>query len=92
MNPSVLLGDDEGQFVETMQKRTVKKGLKVDAALSGSEAPEGLGKHRNSDVVILAVNMPGMDGPDTLQEIKKRLPFVEVIVLTSHATVESAVD
>ena len=38
MNPYILLVDDEVQFVETIQKRLVKKGLKVAAALSGSEA------------------------------------------------------
>ncbi len=91
MNPYILLVDDEVQFVETMQKRLVKKGLKVAAALSGSEALDVLGKHRNIDVVILDVKMPGMDGLETLQEIKKRLPLVEVIMLTGHATVESAV-
>jgi len=36
--------------------------------------------------------MPGMDGMETLQEIKRRFPLVEVIMLTGHATVESAVE
>jgi DNA-binding NtrC family response regulator len=43
-------------------------------------------------VVILDVKMPGMDGVEALQEIRKRYPLVEVIMLTGHATVESAID
>ena len=43
-------------------------------------------------MVILDVKMPGMDGIETLREIKSRYPLVEVIMLTGHATVESAID
>jgi DNA-binding NtrC family response regulator len=46
----------------------------------------------NVHVVILDVKMPGMDGVATLKAIKARYPLVEVIMLTGHATVESAVD
>jgi DNA-binding NtrC family response regulator len=38
------------------------------------------------------VKMPGMDGIETLGEIKKKFPLVEVIMLTGHATVESAIE
>jgi len=43
-------------------------------------------------VVVLDVKMPEMDGIETLKEIKKKFPMVEVIMLTGHATVESAID
>jgi DNA-binding NtrC family response regulator len=43
-------------------------------------------------VVILDVKMPGMDGVATLREIKRQFPMVEVIMLTGHATVDSAVE
>jgi DNA-binding NtrC family response regulator len=43
-------------------------------------------------VVILDVKMPGMDGVQTLEEIKRRFPIAEVIMLTGHATVESAIE
>ncbi|MCF8107034.1 MAG: response regulator [Desulfohalobiaceae bacterium] len=92
LKPYILLVDDEQPFVETMQKRLTKRGLQVAAALSGEDALEVLKKHRNLDVVILDVKMPGLDGIQTLQEIKKMLPLVEVIMLTGHATVESAVE
>ncbi len=87
----ILLVDDEVPFVETMTKRLTKRGLKVASSLSGEKALQMIDSHRNLDVVILDVKMPGMDGVQTLQEIKKRFPLIEVIMLTGHATVESAV-
>jgi DNA-binding NtrC family response regulator len=90
--PLVLLVDDEAPFVETMTKRLEKRELKVNAALSGKEALEMLDKHRNMDVVILDVKMPEMDGIETLRQIKKAYPLTEVIMLTGHATVETAIE
>ena len=90
--PFVMLVDDEAPFVETMTKRLVKRNLKVITALSGEEAMEKLSKNQNLDVVILDVKMPGMDGIETLGEIKKAFPLIEVLMLTGHATVESAIE
>lgn len=90
--PFVLLVDDEEPFVETMTKRLTKRNLRVIMALSGQEALEKMDKNRNLDVVILDVKMPGMDGIEALGKIKKDFPLVEVIMLTGHATVESAIE
>ena len=90
--PFVLLVDDEAPFVETMTKRLTKRNLRVIKALSGNEALEKLDKNRNLDVVILDVKMPGMDGIEALGKIKKDYPLVEVVMLTGHATVESAIE
>jgi DNA-binding NtrC family response regulator len=90
--PFVLLVDDEAPFVETMTKRLEKRNLRIISALSGQEALETLKKNQNVDVVILDVKMPGMDGIETLGEIKKAYPLAEVIMLTAHATVESAIE
>ena len=92
--PSVLLVDDEASFVETLSKRIAKRDLKVDKAFSGQEALDKLksGGASNFDVVILDVKMPGMDGLETLAAIKQKHPNVEVIMLTGHATVESAIE
>ena len=91
ISPLVLLVDDEVPFVETMTKRLNKRQLMVVPAYSGREALEKLEKN-GVDVVILDVKMPGMDGIETLREIKKAHPLVEVIMLTGHATVETAVE
>ena len=89
---NILLVDDEAPFVETMTKRLTKRKLEVKTALNGPEALKALDKNPNVEVVILDVKMPGMDGVETLKEIKKRHPLVEVIMLTGHATVETAIE
>ena len=94
IEPSVLVVDDEVQFVETLVKRLDKRGVKVRAAYSGQTALDALAGSgaTNTDVVILDVKMPGMDGLETLARIKEQHPLVEVIMLTGHATVESAIE
>jgi len=88
----VLLVDDEVPFVEAMERRLAKRGLDVKTAFSGEEALQRLKQLAHVDVIILDVKMPGMDGLETLKQIKKVSPIVEVIMLTGHATVETAID
>jgi DNA-binding NtrC family response regulator len=94
MEPSVLLVDDEVAFVETLVKRLAKRDVRVSAAHSGQEALDKLADSGPTkfDVVILDVKMPGMDGLEALARIKEEHPLIEVIMLTGHATVESAID
>ena len=91
-NPFILLVDDEVAFVETIKKRLVKRDLRVISANSGPDALESLKQNSALDVVILDVKMPVMDGIETLKEIKKEYPIIEVIMLTAHATVETAIE
>jgi len=92
MHAKVLLVDDEAPFVEALGKRLSKRELTVVTAFSGAEALEKLEQDSRIDVVILDVKMPGMDGIETLQAIKTKYPLVEVVMLTGHATVESAIE
>ena len=92
MRTVVMLVDDEVQFVDTMTKRLSKRNIEIVAAYSGLEALEKLGENKAVDVVILDVKMPGMDGIETLREIKRQHPLVEVIMLTGHATVETGIE
>ena len=89
--PLVMLVDDEASFVEIMTKRLEKRELNIISAFSGQEALETLAGNQNVDVVILDVKMPGMDGIETLKKMKAAYPIIEVIMLTAHATVESAI-
>lgn len=86
----VLLVDDEEDFVEIMTKRLKKRSFQVEVAFSGPEALEVLEKTEKVDIVLLDVKMPGMDGIEVLSHIKEHSPLVEVIMLTGHATVDSA--
>ncbi|AFM26983.1 response regulator [Desulfomonile tiedjei] len=92
MIANVLLVDDEAPFVEALAKRLEKRGVTISTAMSGPEALEKLKEKPNLDIVVLDVKMPGMDGIDTLKAIKAERPMVEVIMLTGHATVESAIE
>jgi DNA-binding NtrC family response regulator len=87
----VLVVDDEIEFLETLIKRLKKRGLNITGVGSGEEALQIL-KEIPVDVVILDVRMPGMDGIQTLREIKKGYPLVEVIMLTGHANLEVAIE
>jgi DNA-binding NtrC family response regulator len=87
---NVLLVDDEKDFVEMLSLRLQETGERVTPAYNGKECLETLEK-KNIDVVILDIKMPGMDGIETLREIKRKHPLVEVIMLTGHGTTETAV-
>jgi two-component system, OmpR family, response regulator len=87
----VLLVDDEEDFRTTLAKRLLKRKLEVTEAESGRSAINLL-KQGPFDVVVLDVRMPGMDGIETLKQIKVINPQVEVIMLTGHASVESGIE
>jgi DNA-binding NtrC family response regulator len=87
----LMLVDDEERFLSTTSKLLARKGFRVFTANSGADALENLKRH-NIHVVILDVKMPGMDGIAILKEIKRSFPLVEVVMLTGHGTVESAVE
>ena len=88
----VLIVDDEVPFVEALQKRLAKRNLQVLTAFSGEQALRELERKRDIDIVVLDVKMPGMDGIETLREIKISRPLLEVILLSAHTTVESAIE
>lgn len=87
----MMLVDDEERYLMTTQKLLERKGVEVLIAPGGKEALDLL-KRQNVHVVVLDVKMPGMDGNETLKAIKALYPLVEVIMLTGHATVDSAID
>lgn len=84
----VLIVDDEQDFLETIVKRLKRRKIQATGVGSGKQALEIL-QHQHFDVVILDVRMPGMDGLETLKELKRTMPLMEVIMLTGHASVES---
>lgn len=87
-----LVVDDEIDFLETLIKRLRKRDLDVTGAESGEDALKLL-KEQDFDVVLLDVKLPrGMDGIETLREIKKIRPLIEVVLLTGHASIETSIE
>ncbi len=87
----VLLVDDEEEFLETLVKRLRKRKITVDGVTAGELALKRL-EEWTADIVVLDVKMPGMSGLETLREIKRSYPMIEVIMLTGHANMEVAVE
>ncbi|MBW2647646.1 MAG: response regulator [Deltaproteobacteria bacterium] len=87
----LLLVDDEERFTQTLSKRLGERGLDVATASSGSQALK-LMEDNVYDVAVVDIKMPGMDGVETLREIRKISPLTEVILLTGHASVDAAID
>jgi two-component system, OmpR family, response regulator CpxR len=90
MRAKILVVDDEVDFTEPLAERLAARDFSVDTASSGDEAVEKV-EASEVDLVILDVLMPGKDGVETLREIKSKKPLVEVIMLTGHATVQTAI-
>ncbi|MBI4859124.1 MAG: response regulator [Candidatus Riflebacteria bacterium] len=89
---TVLVVDDEVLFVDAIARRLSRRHFAVLTAHSGEEALQRLQAHLNVDVVLLDVKMPGMDGIETLVELKKLAPLVEVILISGHTTVEWVIE
>ncbi|MDF1614304.1 response regulator [Desulfurivibrio dismutans] len=90
MAEKILLIDDEAEFVETLAARMRSRQMEVSTATSAAEAlqREDVDSY---DAIVLDLQMPGMDGLAALEEIKKRNPQLQVILLTGKATVEKGV-
>jgi DNA-binding NtrC family response regulator len=86
----VLIVDDEPDFREILVKRLRMRNLEAIPAAGGREALERL-IDEPFDAVVLDMHMPGMCGMETLREIKKVAPSVEVIILTGVAELQLAV-
>jgi DNA-binding NtrC family response regulator len=87
----LLLVDDEEHFLVSASKVFQRRGITVLTADRGTRALEILAEHP-VDVVILDVKMPGLGGIETLERMHANYPELKVILLTGHATMESAAD
>jgi DNA-binding NtrC family response regulator len=87
----LLLVDDEPEFKEVMQKHLSRMGIRLSLSECCLDALDTLAAHA-IDVVIMDMNMPGMDGIQCLKKVKERWPLIEVIILTGHASVKSGIE
>ena len=87
----LLMVDDEVKFLESISKRLVLKNFDVTTAATGKEAIASAEKGL-FDVAVVDFQMPGMDGAQVLKALKDKHKYLEIIMLTGHATVDSAVE
>jgi DNA-binding NtrC family response regulator len=87
----LLMVDDEVKFLESISKRLVLKNFDVTTAATGKEAITSAEKGL-FDVAVVDFQMPGMDGAQVLKALKDKHKYLEIIMLTGHATVDSAVE
>ena len=90
MFPSILIVDDEPSILKSLHGLLTDEGFAVTTATNGYEALKIIDAE-SPDLVLLDIWMPGIDGIETLKEIKRENPFIQVIIITGHGTVETAV-
>ena len=90
MFPSILIVDDEPSILQTLGGLLADEGFEVITASNGYEALKIIDAE-SPDLVLLDIWMPGIDGIETLKEIKKDNPNIPVIIITGHGTIETAV-
>ena len=78
----ILLVDDEKQFVDTLAERLAMRGFSARVAYDGPQALKAV--EEPTDVIVLDLRMPGMDGFEVLRSVKKSNPQMQVIILTGH--------
>ena len=91
MFPSILIVDDEPSILQTLSGLLSDEGFEVTTAANGYEALKIIDSE-SPDLVLLDIWMPGIDGIETLKEIKKENPTIQVIIITGHGTIETAVN
>jgi two-component system nitrogen regulation response regulator NtrX len=90
MNHTVLVIDDEKDIRTSLAGILEDEGYQVFCAESGLEGID-MAQHELPDLILLDIWMPGMDGLETLEQLKKVLPQVTVIMISGHGTIETAV-
>ena len=87
----ILLVDDEVVFTNNMSKLLSRRGYQVKAVNSGDEAVRAL-MDNSFDVMVLDLKMPGLDGIATMREMQKLGLFTEVLILTGHGSIDTALE
>jgi DNA-binding NtrC family response regulator len=87
----LLIVDDEVKFLNSISKRLALKDFDVMTASDGKTAVN-VAKKDKFDVALVDLKMPDMDGREVLKILKKRHKFLQILILTGHASIDSAVE
>ncbi|MCJ8500162.1 response regulator [Desulfatitalea alkaliphila] len=88
---NLLFADDEEKFLEAMTKRLEARDFNVIAVTRGDEALKAA-RNNPVDIALLDLRMPGMQGEETLSALKKEHSWMEIVILTGHGNIDSAVE
>jgi len=87
----ILIVDDEVKFLDSVARRLEMRNFDVTKAVNGQEALEAA-REAGFDLALLDLKMPGLNGQQVLEQLKKEHKYLEVIILTGHGSVDSAIE
>ena len=87
----LLVVDDEVRFLETLSGRLSLRDFDVTPATNGNAAVAAAAE-REFDLALVDLKMPGMSGEQVLETLKVQHPHMEVVILTGHGSIDSAVE
>jgi two-component system nitrogen regulation response regulator NtrX len=90
MARSILVVDDEASIIQSLDGVLSDEGFDVQNAANGLEALERI-EDEIPDLVLLDIWMPDLDGIETLVKIKETYPHLQVVMMSGHGTIETAV-
>lgn len=88
---NLLIVDDEEQFLESISKSLELRSFNVIAVNRGEKAIEAA-KNNRIDIALVDLKMPGISGQETLRLLKQQHEWMEVVILTGHGAIDSAVE
>jgi len=88
---NLLIVDDEVQFLNSISKSLEAREFNVIAVDRGEKAIEAARKNL-IDVALVDLKMPGINGEETLKALKAEHRWMEIVILTGHGTIDSAVE
>ena len=86
----LLIVDDEVRFLQTLKQRLSLRDFDVTAVSDGETALAQAAAHE-FDIALVDLKMPGMGGEEVLARLKAQHPYMEVVILTGHGSIDSAV-
>jgi len=87
----LLIVDDEVIFLDSIAKRLELRDFEVTKATNGKDAIK-IARKEKFDLALIDLKMPGIDGKQVLEILKKEHKFIEAIILTGHGSLDSAVE
>jgi len=90
MNKTVMVVDDEESILDAVTDILEDEGFRVKVARDGQTALAGI-RDELPNIVLLDIWMPGMDGIEVLEAVKSEWPFLPVVIMSGHGTIETAV-